>query len=78
MRKPAKTLYDRIHAEMVDSFDEELELEVDDERLGKLLAEVAEHPGRPLIAASISRSCSASRASWSSCRTGFCAISSSS
>jgi polyphosphate kinase len=49
MRKPAKTLYDRIHAEMVDSFDEELELEVDDERLGKLLAEVAEHPDRQTI-----------------------------
>jgi polyphosphate kinase 2 len=29
---------------MVDSFDEELELEIDDERLGKLLAEISERP----------------------------------
>ena len=36
--KNAKVLDDRIHGEMVDSFDEELELEIDDERLDKLLA----------------------------------------
>ena len=68
-RQPA---HDRIHAEMLDSFDEELELEIDDDRLDALTSELsgdpAEETHRP--AASISRSCSACRASWSSCRTG--------
>jgi polyphosphate kinase len=44
MKKDAKTIHDRIHGEIVDSFDEELELEIDDERLGKLLAEISERP----------------------------------
>jgi polyphosphate kinase 2 len=44
MKKDAKTIHDRIRGEMVDSFDEELELEIDDERLGKLLAEISERP----------------------------------
>ena len=44
--KDAKTLHDRIHTDMIDSFDEELELEIDDERLARLLAEMAEHPDR--------------------------------
>ena len=44
--KDAKTLHDRIHTDMIDSFDEELELEIDDDRLAKLLAEMAEHPDR--------------------------------
>jgi polyphosphate kinase 2 len=44
MKKDAKTIHDRIHGEMVDSFDEELELEIDDERLGKLLAEISDRP----------------------------------
>ena len=30
----------RIHAEMLDSFDEELEMEIDDERMNELIAEV--------------------------------------
>jgi polyphosphate kinase 2 len=34
----------RIHGEMVDSFDEELELEIDDDRLAKLLDEISDHP----------------------------------
>ncbi len=42
----AKTFHDRIHGEMVDSFDEELELEIDDDRLARLLADMAEHPDR--------------------------------
>ena len=41
-----KTLHDRIHGEMVDSFDEELELEIDDDRLSKMLDDMSEHPGR--------------------------------
>jgi polyphosphate kinase 2 len=49
MNKRSKTLPDRLHQEMADSFDEELELEIDDERLGKLLAELAEHPGQATI-----------------------------
>jgi polyphosphate kinase 2 len=44
MQHDAKAIHDRIHGEMVDSFDEELELEIDDERLGKLLAETSGHP----------------------------------
>jgi polyphosphate kinase 2 len=39
-----KALHDRIHGDMIDSFDEELELEIDDDRLAKLLAEMSEHP----------------------------------
>jgi polyphosphate kinase 2 len=34
----------RIDAEIVDSFDEELEMEIDDERLARLLEGLAEHP----------------------------------
>jgi polyphosphate kinase len=34
----------RINGEMLDSFDEELEMEIDDERLANLLAEISEHP----------------------------------
>jgi polyphosphate kinase 2 (PPK2 family) len=49
MKRNAKPIQDRIHAEMVDSFDEELELEIDDERLGKLLADMSEHPDRETI-----------------------------
>src|SRR5215510_3859518 len=34
----------RVEAEIVDSFDEELEMEIDDERLAKLLDGLTEHP----------------------------------
>src|SRR5246500_2065290 len=34
----------RINGEMLDTIDEELEMEIDDERLAKLLTEIAEHP----------------------------------
>jgi polyphosphate kinase 2 len=44
-----KTLQERIHCEMVDSFDEELELEIDDDRLAKLLADMSEHPERTTL-----------------------------
>lgn len=37
-------LYRRIHGELVDSLDEELELEIDDERLASLLADLEHHP----------------------------------
>src|SRR5262245_33411144 len=48
MSKPkignGSALDDRVTREMLDSFDEELEMEIDDDRLGKLLAEMSEHP----------------------------------
>jgi polyphosphate kinase len=36
--------HQRINGEMLDSFDEELELEIDDDRLAKLLKDISEHP----------------------------------
>ena len=56
---------DRINGEMLDTIDEELEMEIDDDRLAKLLTEIAEHPqpGRWIVA-STSRSCFACKASW--------------
>ena len=42
-RKP-NDLSRRIDAEIVDSFDEELEMEIDDERLAKVLDGLAERP----------------------------------
>ena len=41
---PSRSIQDRIRAEITDSFDEELELELDDKRLRELLAEHAERP----------------------------------
>ena len=35
----------RIHADMLDSFDEELEMEIDDERMNDLIADVSPGPG---------------------------------
>jgi len=35
---------DRINGEMLDTIDEELEMEIDDDRLAKLLTEMAERP----------------------------------
>ena len=40
----AKDLDDRVRAELVDSFDEELEMEIDDARLDKLIDEFASRP----------------------------------
>ena len=37
-------LFRRVHAEMLDSFDEELEMEIDDDRLADLLGEMSDHP----------------------------------
>ena len=36
--------HQRINGEMLDSFDEELELEIDDDRLAELLKDISEHP----------------------------------
>ncbi len=41
---PAGALYRRIHGELVDSLDEELEMEIDDDHLAALLRDVADHP----------------------------------
>jgi hypothetical protein len=41
--------HERVHEEMLDSFDEELELEIDDDRLEKLLADMSEHPERATL-----------------------------
>jgi polyphosphate kinase 2 (PPK2 family) len=49
MTDDTKARHDRMHEEMLDSFDEELELEIDDDRLAKLLAEMSEHPERATI-----------------------------
>jgi len=49
MQHDVKAIHDRIQKEMVDSFDEELELEIDDDRLAKLLSEMSEHPEQETI-----------------------------
>ncbi|HMN70518.1 MAG TPA: polyphosphate kinase 2 [Rhodoblastus sp.] len=38
------TLETRVRAEMLDSFDEELEIEIDDQRLASLLEDASDHP----------------------------------
>jgi polyphosphate kinase 2 (PPK2 family) len=50
--KPANgkhPIHDRIHAEMLDSFDEELELEIDDDRLDALTNEFSDHSPRETV-----------------------------
>jgi polyphosphate kinase len=42
-------LEQRVRQEMADSFDEELEMEIDDDRLDQLLADAAEHPDREML-----------------------------
>jgi polyphosphate kinase len=44
-----KPIHDRIQAEMLDSFDEELELEIDDDRLDALTNEFADHTAQETI-----------------------------
>ena len=46
---PQGALYRRIHGEMADSLDEEMELEIDDGRLAALLDDVADHPEQDTI-----------------------------
>jgi polyphosphate kinase len=40
----AKDLDTRVRSELVDSFDEELEMEIDDARLGRLIEEFSQRP----------------------------------
>ena len=43
------SLDERVREELADSFDEELEMEIDDDRLDKLLADIADHPDRDTL-----------------------------
>ena len=45
----SQSLRERINAEMEDSIDEELEIELDDERLAKALSDISEHPDRETL-----------------------------
>ena len=45
----AQALFQRVHGELIDSFDEELEMEIDDDRLARLLRDVADHPDQDSI-----------------------------
>jgi polyphosphate kinase len=51
----AATLRGRVHEEMLDSFDEELEMEVDDERMERLLDGIVQHPDAPARRAGMDR-----------------------
>jgi polyphosphate kinase len=42
-------IFQRVHGELMDSFDEELEMEIDDDRLANLLDDIADHPGQATI-----------------------------
>jgi polyphosphate kinase len=42
-------IFQRVHGELLDSFDEELEMEIDDDRLANLLDDIADHPGQATI-----------------------------
>jgi polyphosphate kinase len=43
------TIVQRVQGELIDSFDEELEMEIDDDRLQNLLDDIADHPGQATI-----------------------------
>jgi polyphosphate kinase 2 len=47
--RPKGALYRRIHGELVDSLDEELEMEIDDDALAALLDDAADHPERETV-----------------------------
>jgi polyphosphate kinase len=53
--KDSSALYRRAHGEMLDSFDEELEMEIDDGRMERLLDDMAEHPDEQSARAGIDR-----------------------
>ncbi len=56
-KQPANrsALYRRAHGEMLDSFDEELEMEIDDGRMDRLLDDIAAHPDDQPKAAGMDR-----------------------
>jgi polyphosphate kinase 2 len=45
----SSSLYRRIHGELVDDLDEEMELEIDDDRLASLLSDLGEQPERETL-----------------------------
>ena len=45
----ADALFRRVHGELIDSFDEELEMEIDDDRLSNLLADGSGPPGAEAV-----------------------------
>jgi polyphosphate kinase 2 len=45
----SRALFRRVHGEMLDSFDEELEMEIDDDRLTDLLTDISGHPDQETI-----------------------------
>ena len=60
-----------IRREMADDFDEELEMELEDERLERLVSEIDASPRPPAwTGESISVSCFGSNTSWFVCRIG--------
>ena len=65
-RPPNGTIHDRIQADLLDSYDEELEMEIEDDRLDALTNEFSEPYRRreDRSRASTSANCSACRASW--------------
>src|SRR5262245_17265411 len=54
-KKDRDAVAKRVQGEMLDSFDEELELEIDDERMEQLLGDIAEHPQKRRPHAGIDR-----------------------
>ena len=48
-RPDTDSLFQRVHGEVIDSFDEELEMELDDERLTKLLTDIAGEPDQQAL-----------------------------
>ena len=67
----------RIKEEIADSFDEELEMQMEEDRLDELVAEgMSGRPSRRSTARSISANCSGCSTNWCGCRTG-CSIRSS-
>ncbi len=60
----------RVRADLIDSMDEEVEMEIDDDRLDKLIDAITEQPETATSSApATSRSCSGCSASSSGCRT---------
>jgi polyphosphate kinase 2 len=51
-----EVLYRRVHGELLDSFDEELEMEFDDGRMERLLDEIGAHPDQQARSAGMDRS----------------------
>jgi hypothetical protein len=62
---------ERLHEEMADSLDEELEMEIDDDRLASLLKDHIDKLRRSTVTF-ISTNCCDYNSNWSNCRSGCC------